>query len=468
MEHQAADIAASETDGYPHLRPICATFWSSNRDSGPTRYELCTSRGRDAFGEAFQLNPRATVWVEASLEGLEVEELAWYGDSLDVWRSADVRPIDWAEMAPVLRSLSLETPTVEPVEGEPVDRRLLRALPYVLSRGVFEAIGDISIGEAGPTWNDHEGQLTAFPTIGSHIDGEFDGEPGSTYTVIRTIVGVVGQVVITLRLPDLRTPRDLEQVSPNPASMPLQVPDRYFPLRRQPRALEIAEVIGVHQADTVRSVMNQIDDELTIDERLVRVLRESSSYRGGNPRRQLRQEVGEAARRVDRMAEVTRELEQQASRLLRRFSSKIPNAPEAAASLVPRGVSGGYDDLVDELRLLQEKCRHTAESAIDSLEAYDKGNRERFQLFAAVLASLALIPTLYATLFNIGFPTEKEGTGFFWVGLIVILDYVLIAGLALRKAQAQDWYLSRREAVSFLGTAALVGLAVVGSYALLL
>jgi hypothetical protein len=480
MEGRGLDIPTAPATGTdapggviegPHLRPIRAGCWGRAGDRVPTA-------GLDELRGA--ADAEDAVWIEAALEGLDEEESDWYGGSFDIWESSDRRPVDWTMMECLLEPVGLDAPTKQEDRNEAAETRLLRALPCVLSRGVFGTIRDISDLEETLSRSGRDSLLTVFPTVGFHPQAKKDRgseQQEPKYTVIRTIVGVVGQVVITLRLPDLLCPKPsngtgrfrqsadplevLEQAPSNPVG-PLDIPNRYFPLRRKPSAREVAEGIGIHQAATVRGVVNLIDVELMGAERRVRKLRDVGHRQTGVQRRYQRQEVGEAARSVNRMAEITHELDQRISRLLRRFGGKAQDAPEATAVLVPREVRRGYRYALDDVKSLQEKCRITGEAATDALESYDKEKRERFQLTAAVLASIVLIPTLLASLFgvNFGVPAEKEETGF-WVFLIVMLAWIGIAYRALKRAQAQDWYLSGSELGKYGILALIIAIVVV-------
>jgi CorA-like Mg2+ transporter protein len=454
------------------------------------------------------------VWLEASIEDLQKDkpydesspaspsdrdELAWYGGSYNVWEPADEsvggRPADWTEISPVLKSVGLPSLTGESDNSRIVESSLLRAIPYVFTRGVFGTIRDVLSDSSMLTddrdedADEHSGdRWTVFPTVGFYPfdeesndsvdegsdrlppdgdDGEaIDGNSCRTspaYTTIRTMVGVVGRVVVTVRLPDaLCAARvDAEQWRTISAAKPLKVPRRFFPQNKVPRGREVAEAIGIHQAATVRAVANRVRDQLMSSQSLAKQLRRSDGRQSAK-RRKLRKKVVSASKETDQLAEIVSQLDQRISRLLRRFGGEMKGAPPPAAELVPCEVEKGYRYALDEVKSLHREQRRTSQAVTDALSIYDQDKRERFQHVAAMLASLVLIPTLFASLFgvNFGFPAKDDTNGF-WVFLGVIAAWLVEAYFLLKRAQKRDWYLSKGEYTFSAAVALITALVIV-------
>jgi hypothetical protein len=539
MPQPVADIATEGAlaDKYPRVRPIRATVWSkaggedeaTDGEKDRTGYkiqtfDLETNRGQNELKDAFSSSSQSTVWLEASLEDLQEDlqegtrtsdedELAWYGGSYNVWKSADkstdARPADWTEMAPVLESVDLKKPTAEPTGEDTVDSSLLRAIPYVFTRGTFGTIRDL-LSNRSKAADEYDADAeepssdrwTAFPAVGFHpLIGEsadlaeakpnrhpHNGDSSKTtggnsdrlspaYTTIRTMVGAIGRIVVTVRLPDAlcSAEPDTDQLTSTnePESpQPLEVPRRFFPQNKVPRAREVAEAIGIHQAATVRAVANQVRDRLTTSQGLAKRLRRSdgecdAEHPGHHEmvveRRELRKKVVKASRETDQLAEIVAQLDQRISRLLRRFGGEAgdrpqADAPKAAVELVPSEVEKGYRHALHEVRSLHHEHRRTSEALTDALSIYDQDKRESFQHIAAILASLVLIPTLVASLFGVKFavPDETSKNSFFaFLALVVLLAG---AGLsALWMARNRDWKPHWRE----LWLPEIIGLAIV-------
>jgi hypothetical protein len=535
MEVQVAGAAVRKAGRQPHLRPIRATLWSkaggqgkaTAKDPNRARYDIRTFDLRSKcewakLEDAFDPSSQNTVWLETSLEDLQEDEptkrdddnssvklsdedeLAWYGGSYNVWKPADksigARPIGWAEMIQLLESVGLE----EPTDGDTVNSSLLRAIPYVFTRGAFGTVRDVLSG-LNKTTDDadedtHEvssDRWTVFPAVGfhpltkndteaadersGHPDRDQDGadaandnsDPNRTvpaYTTIRTMVGVVGQVVITVRLRDVvcAAGPDAEQLGPTNEPKPLEVPRRFFPQSKVPRAREIAEAIGIHQAATVRAVANQVRDRLATSQVLAKRLRHSDITHDLE-RRKLRKSVVSASKEVDQLAEIVVQLDQRISRLLRRLGGKVAGAPKPATELVPPEVEKGYRHALDEVKSLHREHRRTSQALTDALSIYDQDKRESFQHIAAILASLVLIPTLFASLFGVNFnvPANEEQNGF-WVFVGVIAAWIAEALVVLKRAHDQDWYLPKREYILFAVIALVIAIMIVVPCALLL
>lgn len=211
------------------------------------------------------------VWIEARLDGLKAREERWFDGSLEAWEPLGVIPaVCWEEMESILGAVRLEPPKFAPVEDEGVDTRLLRAIPYLYVQGAFATIRDVRVDDPSTA---RKKTLAAFPLVGFNPVDLDDDQPNVRYTLVRTMVGVIDQVVVTVRLPDIPCAESDEGKTPSDSDVgELFVPDRFFPLLRTPDALEVATAIGIHQATTARAVGQRIRDQLNANESHARAL----------------------------------------------------------------------------------------------------------------------------------------------------------------------------------------------------
>jgi Mg2+ and Co2+ transporter CorA len=174
----------------------------------------------------------------------------------------------------------------------------------------------------------------------------------------------------------------------------------------------------------------------------------------------------EDAAMIDKLTEIAHLLDRHISTLLRRFSGRIPDAPRPARELVPPEVERRYRFALDNVHALHQECRLSSQVTVQALMVYEQKRHERFQFIAALLASVVLIPTLFASLFGVNFnvPAQNNKHGFL-AFLVVIGVSGVVAYIALKRAQQRDWKLARRERI-WLGIAAgIVVLAFVGLFA---
>jgi hypothetical protein len=449
MMERALTGAATVPTGEPvPLQPTVATAWNG------FEYEVIPSpaseQGRARLRSARERN--CTVWVETLLEELSDDEDAWFDGSFGVWQSMETPRVDWTPMADILDAIGLPTPALAKTEGEPPASSLLRALPYTYTRGVFGTFRDAlskeevvrKLVDAIPNkW------ITAFPMAGFVPRGEGSGRHGVEYVLLRTIVGVVGHALITVRLPDFlcTSGPDGGIHRSKDSIVRLVVPRRFLPLRTMPDGRELAEAIGIHQATTVRAVAGQIRDRLKAGEDQARTLdpatagtAASAAAGSGATRAHLRKEAIGAAAHTDELAEIAQHLDRKIAALLRRLGDQTGDASRGADKLVPPEVERRYGFALDEVRSLHQDCRISAEVVRQALSRDEQRQGERFQFFAALLASAVLVPTLIASIFGASVEVPAEHSRYGFAALLgVIVIFGSLSFYSLWKARSHGW-----------------------------
>jgi hypothetical protein len=403
------------------------------------------------------------VWIEAHLDGLDESTRIWFSGWCDVWEEIEAPDVDWEPMKRPLARVGLEPPATDPADDSP-RQRLLRATPYVFSRGMQGTVRDLHAVDGGNAGAAAGPRFTLFPAIGFWDLGKSDDEPLDCprYLVLRTAVSAIDRVALTVRMPDsecVERPSIDRQVEGRP--LDLTLPRRYLPLWNCPSGREIAEGIGVHQAATIRAAAERVDCSLESSERNARRLRGSLSdaeaAKADSRRRPFRQtpEPTEmsgaeraanrdalifAATETDHEAEIVRQLDRRISRLLRRLGAKVEDPDGRIAALVPAAVDGGYSHAHEMVRRLHKDYRETTHVIAETLSEYRQGQRDRFQLTAAMLATIVLVPTLIASIFGVNFATPNDENGAAFVLFLVVILMLGTAGsLALRAARRTAW-----------------------------
>ena len=154
--------------------------------------------------------------------------------------------------------------------------------------------------------SDAPAQLRFFPTVGFHPKSEKPDAP--RFWTVRATVGVIGNVVVTVRLPNLWWNDEDECFDYTPGG-PLDVAQRFFPNTDDLTADDVAEAIGLQQASTARAVSESIRTRLTNIERASR--REVSGIA-----RRDRKAKHENAHSVLDMTDTLYQLDRQLERLL--------------------------------------------------------------------------------------------------------------------------------------------------------
>jgi CorA-like Mg2+ transporter protein len=420
------------------LRAKVATCWD-----GATPQAIRNLDSAEGLEELRAAAAASTIWIETVLEPADKETEEWFDGSFDVWSSRPNPAVDWSCVSDVLRVLGLPTPQLLPEGGDQDDKAVfMRAIPYGFIRGVFgtlrDAVPDEGFATRLATYAD-DGRLTAFPTVGFKPVVTDSPDGGSGYRMLRTIVGIVGKVVVTVRLPDQIFAASADGGGERaPDMIRLVLPRRFLPLHRMPSSRDLAEAIGIHQATTARAVAGQIRKCLARHEERARDLADPGVRAEIGPG-ELFASVRADGVKTEAHAEVAQQLERKIARLLRRLGG-ADDAPEAARELAPAEVERRYSFALDEVRSLQGGCRLTMEVIGKALMDQEQRENQRFQSIATALASIILVPTLIAGIFgaSVHIPTEKSSFGF-PVLVVVILTLTAVSYFALRKAQKNDW-----------------------------
>lgn len=458
----------SATSRSIRVHPVRVTYWEDVEGKRSKRDEIKDpdgAAGQEALRELKRKRTghekKYTVWVEARLDGLvgRDEDHEWLGGSLEAWDYIDEIPQpDWNEMREALSAVGQETPDDGAIKDEDLKAKLLNAIPYLYVQGAFATHRDVCEASGSSDEPNANGctDLRAFPLVGFFPNTRSKDASEVSYTMVRTMVGLVDGVVVSVRLPDILEAESGEGVTRTSSDTErLFVPNRFLPLLDHPNGLDVATAIGIHQATSARSVAKEIGRQLNTIEKLaekLNALREDDR-RGDEKRRReaksdadLRKRVIEARAQLGVLSETTHQIDQQLARIMRRFGGSLEDARRREGDeeqLVPDEVRLRYKFALDDIRQIRDDCKIATERVVQALTRYDQDKRERFQLIAAVLASIVLIPTLFASLFGVNFvvPANDEPSGF-WVFVVVMAIWILEALSVLWIAQRRDWYLS--------------------------
>lgn len=468
--------------------PVCATIWPAGGEGKSAVVEDLTIHSEL---ERLQTAARdGTVWVEARVEvNGDESQRKWLEGEYPVWQALPTPRIYWGQISEVLEALGLQAPSPQRKDVESASSSLLRALPFTYSRGAFGTVRDALFEQRIiDELKQAAGQdpLTAFPTTG-FIPGnsESDGDE-VLYTVLRGSVGVIGNTVVSVRLPDTFCPELAERhAHASPLKMvPADVLARFLPQGRTASGREVAEAIGMHQATSARAVAHRIRQRLESIERLAGQLNEEDKWDNQNKqeedkqqgesvtsgkaeeedrkRTEIKAEVSEKAQKIDVLAEVAQQLDRSLSTILRRFSGEISGAPQAVQELVPPETKRRYSFALDNVRALHDDCRLASQIVRHELVTFEQSRREHFQFVSAALASAFLIPTLMASVLgvNLGIPGEHSRVGF--IAFVVAIGGLALVGFsALKTAQTDHWSPPPGRLRMHVGTAATILIALV-------
>lgn len=391
----------------------------------------------------------------------------WLEGSLSVWKSPPRElTVDTVDDSALRLAFNLGDGGPSSTQSGEVELgAMLSILPLVYSRGMFRAAKDAFPRE--PT----EGVLM-FPAVGfippdraSDVRGDTDAEP--EYWTLRMNIGVIGNLVVTIRLQDLRcaglTGNEPEYRAGD--DRPLEFPNRFVPLFRSPDAQDIAEAIALHQAATARAASEELRERLSGVERGIREDREASDLRSDRVS-------------IWHMQALVDQLDRQLSRLLRRFGPY--GEADQRGTLLPREVRRRYQFALDEILSLGGDCRLAGELVSGRISDREQAERtqfeegrKRFEVGAALFASLILVPTLIAGFFgaNVSVPGENSTSGAIALGLLLLASAggaTLLMGRLLKETGLADlrWVHDRRRrviwALTLLPLAAGFGLLVIG------
>jgi hypothetical protein len=389
--------------------------------------------------------------------------------------------VDWSCMRKTLTALKLPTPAPQEVPGEEPACTLLRALPYVYTSGAFgtvrgalaqkKTVRDLVAETSG-------GRLTAFPAVGFLPRELPEGSRDVEYTMHRTIVGVVGHVVITIRLPDVICRSGQRHPQRPKEQSRLVIRTRFLFSGTMPKGRQLAEAIGIHQASTARAVAEDVRDRLGDNAREARRLdgpghsrkrRRRLEARAPSAKKEkrpdLRAEANAAATHTDDLAEIAQQLDRRFSLILRRFGNDVDHAPKGAQKLIPPEVERRYRFALDEARSLQRDCRLTAQVVRQTLARDERAGSERFQLLVALITSAVLIPTLIASIFGASVKVPAADSGFSFIALLlVIVSVAAISFIVLLNAQKHG----RRAPIRTFLFPGLAGIVILVAYAVFL
>jgi CorA-like Mg2+ transporter protein len=333
-------------------------------------------------------------WVQLALPRLSRSQQRWFEGSVNPWDDPDAPEIDWSGVDGVLSAVGIGRDTLEHV-----DRELLERLPNLYGRGVSRVAREV--------WGPDPGTdigLRFFPTVAFR---PIEGSGPLRFWIVRATVGIIGDVVVTVRLPDLKT-SDKQGVFDYETRGRLEVARRYFPVADDLTADDVAEAIGLQQAHTARAVSELIRSRLTHIERESRA----------EGRRTRKAEI-EDTHRVIEMTDTLYQLDRQLERLLRRVEL---NASDVIGRSGTSDIAVRYRFALDELRSLEGNGR-LASHAIAQAE------RERYERVGATLASVILVPTLLASIYgaNVKLPAKDTWGGF----ALLLVAIVALAALGL-------------------------------------
>src|SRR4051812_33371809 len=419
-------------------------------------------------GNAGPIADGGPVWLELYLEIAEVSEAEdrkayrWFEGSASPWGELPRPVVAWDEVAKSLSGRGLRAPDPDTAHDPDVPdaTRALALLPHLYSLGTNRVVqellrkgGEASVNGVEPDMNGHEptghgllarvfgarengshagagpsgngsaaSQIELFPLVGFH---PFPGASRRLeFRTLRTNVAVIGETIVTVRLPDLPCPpawKPQRGKEDPPLSQeerrtedPLEIPSRFFPCW-DARATDFAEEIARHQAATGRALSDEV-------RKAMEPCTEHESGRLRKPRG--RSEPGAPVpdeQKLDdlvHLGEVAEVADRQLSRVLRRLGSFGQEAGDGAAAQGLAALSDirrRYHYAVDEIRTLEKE--------LDSARVRLRTHMEtRFQATVAFAGSAILIPTLVAGIFgaNVWLPGERHTEGLFALLLFIV------------------------------------------------
>lgn len=429
--------------GAIRVRPILATYWIEPDDPGieapgfAYAEDLTDPSQLRCLAEA--VHSERTAWIETYLDGLQEHKREWFEGQYDVWKSMENPAVDWRAMQDILEAVRLKAPPPVRLRKEEPNATLLRAIPYAYTRGTFGTMRD-ALSSGGDRPDPDTTLPTIFPFVGFQPERRKSDTDRVSYVAIRAVVAVIGSVVISMRLPNLRcAPADGEaEYDIEGAKSSFKVPRRFLPLHRNPTAHDIAEAIGIHQATTLRGISNRIRQRLADFEQSAQRLNHggATAKRGSQPLDVVRRTTEE----IDRQADLVQTLDREISLVLRRMGGSEADPADPASRLVPVEVRRRYGFALDEVRSLREDCRLTAGVAHQALTIYEQRLQERFQGFATVLTSAVLIPTLVVGIFGVSVKVPAANKSYAFPALVGLVATIgAIAYIVFQAFHDANW-----------------------------
>ena len=430
----------AEPNPRPSIRPaqpvelaaVWATAFGAQMDGAKDGYAGADPDSPDWLAKLAEWhNAGDPVWLELAVPD---DPDQWFEGIADPWRSTETPEIDWCRVEPALKTLGVITKGMSDVTpGDNLESRTITILPHLYALGVARVRSELHARDN--MGGQKERSLLVFPTVGFHpVEG--DGAHGDTcsYWVVRTCVGVIDKVVVSIRLPDLLctgTPGPDQYRTPVGADLP--VPKRFFAgrfpqLSGGPSAENVAEAIAMHHSATARAAAEQAREALRAAERKAgAVVADEDDARTPRPR--------DALHELERISEVIQQVDRQLSRELRRLADFDKGTHPAARNAEMR-----YRFALDEIRSIRNEVATGRSAIVGSIQAREQDEREKFQFIVALLGSAILIPTLVAAVYgaNVKLPGERDTTGF--IGLILfILSFAVLGVLAVNAMWARGW-----------------------------
>jgi CorA-like Mg2+ transporter protein len=358
------------------------------------------------------------IWVQLALPRLSDDEQSWFEGSVDPWgQELEAPEVDWTRVDGVLDAVGIAPPVLDRHE-----RRLLERLPYLYGRGVSRVAREV--------WGSRSrapAPLRFFPTVAFRPIEQSDPP---RFRTVRATVGVIRNVVVTVRLPDLwwndeKCDGDEKGAFDYSPGGPLGVAQRFFPVADDLTADDVAEAIGLQQASTARAVSERVRTRLT------KIERASRSEAGGGTLRDRTTNLAHARDVID-MTDTLYQLDRQLERLLRRVEL---NASDVVGRSSSSDIAVRYRFALDELRSLEGNGGLASQAISQAIARADQAEHERFEFVAAALASVILLPTLAATIYgaNVALPAKNNWEGFI-VMMLVIIAFAVLGLFTIAKA----------------------------------
>jgi hypothetical protein len=389
---------------------------------------------------------RAVVWLELAMPE---DPDQWFEGIADPWRSMPTPEIDWSAVEGVLTTLELIPGPIAEIDHESHPSvRLLALLPHLYALGVARIRREV-VGRKELTGHHRADEgLLFFPTVGfQRAQPREDGPAGESAAdsaaltdlwTVRMSVGVVGNTVITVRLPDLLCTgirgSGVSYRSALDADLP--VPRRFlagrFPkLGSGPEAKDIAEAIAIQHAATARAVAEQARTAL----RAVEVKAGLHLDADTDPAEERLPQPREALHELEQIAEIAQQIDRQLSRELRRLTDYGDREEVVAAHAKVR-----YTFALDEIHALRSEISTARAAIVGDIQARDQDDREKFQFIVALLGSAILIPTLVAAIYgaNVNLPGEDSWTGFIAL-LLFVISFAVLGVLTVNELWARGW-----------------------------
>jgi hypothetical protein len=430
------------------------------------------------------------VWLELYLELDEVDAdreqsiYNWFEGSIQPWDDLDRPAVAWdPEVADELSKLELEAPDPA-LANPPAATRALALLPHLYALGVNRVSQELSRkgietglkgpdadtnGSNGATGNGSGSKAHApapegielFPIVGfSPVSGDDEGLGVCT---LRTNVAVIGNAMITIRLPDLpcpdsrrapgQPPKRLE-ASDRATRKELYTPSRFFPCW-DAGADDVAEEIARHQASTARALSDAVRDAVHT------CARDGQDDATRPDRRSWREREKEEERKqqiFERLSQVTDMADRQIARLLRRLGGYGEDDGDSTDSQAG-DIRRRYHFALDEIRSLERELGSARDRHRTHMDAQSQIDRSRFEDTVALAGAAILLPALIVGVFsaNVWLPGHNATHRFVALLLLIVgcagaailvIDRIRARKLPETKAQ---WSIAAVVVVCFAG-----------------